>query len=788
MTRGQRQGALTTAELTARLRREFPHVVVPAAASLCVLLGHAIHYKLLTDDEIDESTPRVESTLPCYLHTYVAEPVRRTKLRQYAITSSKLFRRGSLILNRVAMAVCGERLPGAGDCRVSVLRPRWSRDGIWSAGARALEALMAPINNRIEGNTLKHAFLPERWPSATVQVNPSVAAVLASDPHLPQVPPNWLDVMGISGWDNAINRMMTKYFGNVKVHARAGLDEAVHHYLWDVPLAPDAPRALLADSVIHPLRPLIASDDDWEMVIDLRGILQGINDGGAAALVNKRREWFIRGYTSDCTPEYSPDVLRLHLFLTRFGSRSRSYLPVAKRSRKYAYVDAIIAGQLFGVRGRGRAGESSLSVGQMMGFTPEIFNKRRKELRRQIRRKKRSDARTLRPHHRLALSKKQRKRATGARKKDRERWAGLGASRMPRGTRIDSFETDGVGLRLVLKTKISITALVRPFAVSDDGAPTAAEAKAVTGRKKRGQPAPVVAAAHPNPIVVASDLGRAKLFVSAISQSARVKPASFGFTRRQYYYEMGYSVRRRWEAGRMAGSLDLQAAIEHLSESEGVGNCDSSCWDAYLQIEEIYRDILDEEYVENDERPRWTMRMFRAKRRSLDRAVQRQMDAALTLPSGQMIQVDRPLVFGVGAAGFSSNGRAGELPAPTSELSKALSRAIKRVRATGRQVVTLSPDEFRTTMCCCACGAVTVAPSVRRRRRDRGTGETITEDGPSRRLRCCTSCSITGKLRDRDVQGARNILWLTYALYYGYERPQYLSRKAKAPIAEPNTG
>ena len=145
MTRGQRQGALTTSELTARLRQAFPHVVVPASASLCVLLGHAIHYKLLTEDEIDESTPRVESTLPCYLHPYVTEPARRTKLRQYAVTSSKLFRRGSLILNRVAMAVCGERLPGAGDCRVSVLRPRWSRDGNWATGARALEALMADL-------------------------------------------------------------------------------------------------------------------------------------------------------------------------------------------------------------------------------------------------------------------------------------------------------------------------------------------------------------------------------------------------------------------------------------------------------------------------------------------------------------------------------------------------------------------------------------------------------------------------------------------------------------------
>ena len=190
--------------------------------------------------------------------------------------------------------------------------------------------------------------------------------------------------------------------------------------------------------------------------------------------------------------------------------------------------------------------------------------------------------------------------------------------------------------------------------------------------------------------------------------------------------------------------------------------------------EAIYRDLLDEEFVDSDERARWTMRLHRAKRRSLDAATQRLLSS--TTSSAGVQPLERPLVIGVGAAGFSPNGRSGELPAPTSALSKALTRAIKRIRATGRRVVTLAPDEFRTTMCCCACGAVTAAPTVKRRRRDKTTGAVITEDGPSRRLRCCTSCSNSGKLRDRDVQGARNILWLTYALYYGLERPKYMSR------------
>lgn len=143
-----------------------------------------------------------------------------------------------------------------------------------------------------------------------------------------------------------------------------------------------------------------------------------------------------------------------------------------------------------------------------------------------------------------------------------------------------------------------------------------------------------------------------------------------------------------------------------------------------------------------------------------------------------------------------------------------MKRGIEAIRKTGRSVVTYSVDEFRTTMCCCACGAVTKPPKVLHRTRNKTTGEVEIHEGPSHRLRCCTQCksskaetaplrqqrrnkttgkmeirdgpprclrrrtqcSSDGKLRDRDVQGARNILWLTQALYFGAPRPEYLRR------------
>ena len=326
--------------------------------------------------------------------------------------------------------------------------------------------------------------------------------------------------MPVSGWDNAINRMMTKFFGNVQVHAMANLPKAVRQYLDVVPLSPDAPRQLLSDAVFRPLRPIEASDGDWAMAMDLRGILQGPQDGTPVHAA-KRRWWFIHGYTSDSVA-YSVDVLRLHLFLVRFGPQDRSYLPVATRSRKYAYVDAKVAMMMFGMRGAtamtarndADVGGSSVSVGEMLGLTPTRFNQRRKEQRRLIRRSKRK--RCSQPLPRYTAQQRQRH------KKDRDRWARLGASRMPAGVRVDSFETDGVGLRLVLKKKVDMTEYIHAVETTphNDGAgPStyAATKKETAAKKPHVAIGSAQSSATSKPLVVGFDNGRAKLLMAAIT-------------------------------------------------------------------------------------------------------------------------------------------------------------------------------------------------------------------------------------------------------------------------------
>jgi hypothetical protein len=521
------------------------------------------------------------------------------------------------------------------------------------------------------------------------------------------------------------------------------------------------------------------------MATEMRRILAGVPPNGT-------EEWHLKRmllYDIPKKVDFSAEVLLLHLFLVRYGVAERTYLPVASRGRKYAYVDSKIAPKLFAMKEKkggqnksSKAGPStvvadeantdpkpSVSVGELLGLTPTAFNRRRQQIRREVRRRYRRNASNAEQD---AVRRKRLKMQA-------KRWQRIGASAMPKNARIDSIETDGVGLRMVIKTPQDIAHHVRPIE-------TVEETKVRTARpkkeKKRAPAATECCERCPHePVMVAMDLGRAKLFAAAVSRRAIEKPKTVVLTRRKYYYMMRHGRQRRWEQARMTALPEVRAGVTALSATGGVHNSDGDKWLAYLAAETQHRQALDDEFVANVERAKWRMVMHRGKRRCLDSSVRRMLRSAV-----DGVPVERPLVVGVGNAGFPSNGPCGELPAPTSELSKAMRRALAGIQATGRSVITQSLDEFRTTMCCCACGSVTSAPTVTRRRRDRTTGEMVIANDPSRRLRCCTTCSSTGKLRDRDVQASRNILWLAAAEYYGLPRPEYLCRIRAPPVDDVN--
>jgi hypothetical protein len=711
--------------------------------------------------------------------------------------------------------------------------------------------------DRVTSSPLKHAFLPELWQEDRC---PLVECVLQTQPNLPPAPDGWRSIGNSKSkdggwWHNSVNRMITKFWGNIKVHATAGLMGAVQGYLSVAPLDPDTARSELRDVTVRRLRPIVAHNDDWEMAMALRTVLShdGVLDDG----------WLPK------RPRFSRDVMVLHLFLTRFGAAGRSYLPVAGRGRKYAYIDAKVAEGMFiaaereeaskatrdaakasrdaaraasdaakkaaketklaakanpgaakaskkdradakaaadkadaeakaaAKRARAEAAErkktadaearyeaGSVCVGDLLSLTPRHLNERRSKLRAQIRRR----CRQITASTGAGTRRRQRMEQV------RERWRRIGCAKVKNNMRIDSIETDGVGIRMVFKTPLDMTQHVGPVPLEADDEPSTSSGRRRGARQAKAQPsktdalriedeAPLCATVSGNPVFAGNDEGRAKLFTVAISQDPIVKPKSEMFKRGRYYYEIRHSKRRRWELARQQEE-GVKAAIVALSDGN-LKSCDPRSWSAYLAAETTHRTVLDAEFVIDKERALWRMRAFRWKKASVDGAAQRLMKALTTGGDGKRLDVSRPIVLGDGAANFASGGP-GEKSVPRSALVQALSRALERERERGRQIVVLKIDEFRTTMCCSACGEVTTPARVRRHVKNE-EGEWEVSDAGSRRLRCCTStkCSNSIRIRDRDVQASRNILWCTIAKFYGLDRPEYLKRPIRAQLAVP---
>ena len=860
MTRGQRINTVTKTELVNRLTtaNNVPRFNISEDVSLLRLLGHAMYYGLVTDDEVTETVPRNETTLPCYLFTVLLDKNDRERMDKYVDASSEAFRRGTLILNRVAQQMCGPRLPGGkvSSFDVPVCRLRFEDGPV----LRAMKEFVGLFDytHGIEDCSLKHAFMPGRFPDSEQNVH--VSRVLSTD--LLPTSTSWEVMKNVmiggcsTGWDNAINRMMTRFYGNVKVQAMKNVKKAIKGYLNVVPLHTPYARDALVDSTLFRLRPLIVHDDDWEMAMAFR--LPLVNEPDF--FMPKDAEW-------------SNDVFLIHLFLSRFGVDERSYLPVGSMGRQYTYLDGKIASNLLdgakqrstefnkkvalakflavpGIQEKEREAlaekrinedakrsttrknkiisdkealrrakfdETEASrilmldtadpempktptLGELIGVTPELFNARRKQIVKDIRKRNKEKVSS-----KSFLTEKERQRFKKAAKHRKK----IGYGKMDMETRYDSLETDTFGLRVVLKTRVDTKKFVVPIT-----GPVAKVLEVKRPRKERiskkereiramnaSEEPQLTDPALRNGIVVGIDEGRAKLLTSAcLKKHAREEFAtrttnpksiinepqgncdyendewkSTTLTRNKYNAFTKLKIRRKWETDRIKANPALRTAYDALSLGS-LHTCDPGAWDTRLLAETAHHSVLRADLFGDKERERWKMIAFRKKKACLDRAVGDFISLAL---KGET--KDRPLVIGIGDAAFPPNGPRGEIAVPTSRLAAAYKRAFARVRRTGRRVAVLPISEHYTTKACCDCGSTTEPPNVKRTWNTR-EGDKITKYGESRRLRCCKICTPIGKLRDRDVQAARNMHRATVALINGRARPAHLCRAAHVVI------
>ena len=307
----------------------------------------------------------------------------------------------------------------------------------------------------------------------------------------------------------------------------------------------------------------------------------------------------------------------------------------------------------------------------------------------------------------------------------------------------------------------AVAAAAGRVAASPSSTTAVAAAAAAAGR--------VAVSPSSRPAFAGIDEGCVKLLVVAYSHDGKTPPHVIVVTRSWYYHEMRYreltAYGKDWRRQQRSGIL---VAHQALSASGGLYNCDPAKWRAYLAVQRQYWPALLQESVISKQFAQRRMLLLSNKRSAQDRAANRVMRA---LTHG--LPKERPLVIGVGSASFSPTAGGGALAAPNTAMREALSRVAQRERqATGRSVKIVPVWEHRTTLCCSTCGAETQGAWVRRNGVLRRSG----------RIRYCTEC---GTSRDRDVQGARNMLRIVEDEYDGRGRPLYLCRQEHLPKPPP---
>ena len=673
------------------------------------LLWTAHDKRLITKEQLDASLEARNSIIPCYLRTHITTPAVYDKLEEYVKAWSRLFSRGTYLANLVALSqpvdlpdgLHRRTLPVAHDCPIY--------------------AFISDVDH------LKQLFAPELWPTSKGQVLHSLvegaceqhrAALAAMAPR-----DTWAPLMSTRGWYQALNRMGSKYLANIKVHVQCHLIRRLGGYARVMPLEAEESRPAVKILLFGQLRPVIAHDADFAWCVQLRERMQCAAD-----------QWF-----SSVQVRFSPDSWCLHAWLGRTlpteGKRF-SLLPVSSLSRQYAYVDVRIAEALL----KGVLAKSG-DLQTMLSLDSESFNRRRSQLRKMLRARYRHRP----PGDRQRLLKR--------------KWQNLGHSCLPKAANVRSFETDGVGLRLVLELPGE-----RPVPLSSDPCSSGPTWQS-DERADSNEPVSKAVAAE-DVYAIGIDTGRAKLMTSAATDGeVRV------LTRSAYYFKQRQSWTRRWEKGR-AAQPHIRAALNALSDSGGFKNADADTWSVSFATVVSHWNTLYEEYVETAERAQHKMLCFRWKRSCVDRFI---ADMLRPAPEGATIHV------GLGDGCFSSTGR-GEQAVPTT----AIGRAFKRVRkCRDMSFVMHSIDEFKTTICCYRCGSETTALRVAGHRISTCACVAGAPSGncalrASRRFRLCAECAEpNGMVRNRDVNAAKNILQLLLHELQGLPRPIQMRRPVR---------
>lgn len=668
-----------------------------------VLLKDALDKKLITEKQYEESLPIRRSVLKCYLYSVIKDEKKREIIEKYVLYYSQLYIRGTYIANLLVNSLIGN---------INIEKK------IDKIELSEINDSSKELFNLIENNNVfKQIFLPERWPTKTIDLNNYIEYVMNQYGEILNhlLLSDYNRLLPNTGWDNAINMMYIKYRANIENHITLHLFNNCCEYLKQITETED--KKLVLKVFSKKQFPCIISNDDYEYIMNLRSYFGDNN----------------RGYINK-TIEYNIKFLDLHFKIIKTGCVKSIYLPIASFGRKYAYLDTKISQNLF----KDRKNE----LVDILGIDKSSFKTRNKIKRNNFRKHKK-------------CSKNKRKN---------------GVSGISKYSQITTIETDGIGLSINLSTKYKENKELYEYPKKEDY-------KYKNDLK--------------DPVYVGIDFGRAKIFTASIKKSRDEPLEKVVFTRGKYYYEIKHKIRKKETENHLIENPEIQNIINQLSLNNGKKNIEN-----YITNISIYSVELKKEYIHSKYYALWKMRLFRLRKKSKDLAVREIIKKA----------DGRPLVIGIGDAGFPSSGK-NEQSVPTTSMIRSF---VKQKFIYHQPIKLICIDEFNTTKRCSSCGMENVpktVSSLQRRnifckscfsfRREMVDFQnhssmefhchnTECQSDPivikrftkSTRVKQCNSSICQGKCRDRDIVASRNILQCVINIAHEIERPHYLCRSS----------
>jgi hypothetical protein len=241
------------------------------------------------------------------------------------------------------------------------------------------------------------------------------------------------------------------------------------------------------------------------------------------------------------------------------------------------------------------------------------------------------------------------------------------------------IETDGVGLSIVLASEKPVHR-----ASNEEGS----EQRTAAEKRKYAQGMYAARVQHLGTLLEKGaicrglDPGRVNLYTTAQrvkSDCGHDKYERQFYSRKRHLQKSGQDRMKAWREKR-AQQPEISAALNALAVTGGVRTHLASRWYDYLSVRSEHRELLNEEFMYDDERYKKKMVALRLSQRALARAADR-----LVL-EGNECQSDgqrRPVIIGYGNGRGNGGGHKGEQGVPVKAMYRAVMEAFKRHRIEG---------------------------------------------------------------------------------------------------------